>query len=198
MALKSSTSLPFAPYKLRHHKNSNNTSKLVSRPQDSSCSFTTSPSSCSKFPNQISKHPWPPRLRNVAVYYHFAISTFPVEIVIRSSAFILEYLLQLPIRVMSSPNHLTSDIKDAFSSNFLDYTPTSPDYFPTSSGNISPDPPDNLSKYLLASLAISPFHDMQEYNAVANKPPIPPQDPISLPAILTLSPILPLSLLFDP
>ncbi|GKA60685.1 putative RNA-directed DNA polymerase, partial [Tanacetum coccineum] len=37
-------------------------------------------------------------LRDVAVYYHFAISTFPVEIVIRSSAFILEYLLQLPIR----------------------------------------------------------------------------------------------------
>ncbi|GJR08364.1 hypothetical protein Tco_0791016 [Tanacetum coccineum] len=37
-------------------------------------------------------------LRDVAVYYHFAISTFPVKIVIRSSAFILEYLLQLPIR----------------------------------------------------------------------------------------------------
>ncbi|GJV81693.1 putative reverse transcriptase domain-containing protein [Tanacetum coccineum] len=36
-------------------------------------------------------------LRDVAVYYHFAISTFPVKIVIRSSAFILEYLLQLPI-----------------------------------------------------------------------------------------------------
>ncbi|GJS91359.1 hypothetical protein Tco_0773995 [Tanacetum coccineum] len=38
-------------------------------------------------------------LRDVAVYYHFAISTFPVKIVIRSSAFILEYLLQLPIRM---------------------------------------------------------------------------------------------------
>ncbi|GKB86295.1 ATP-dependent DNA helicase PIF1-like protein [Tanacetum coccineum] len=37
-------------------------------------------------------------LRDVAVYYHFAISTFPVKIVIRSSAFIVEYLLQLPIR----------------------------------------------------------------------------------------------------
>ncbi|GKA06761.1 hypothetical protein Tco_0685985 [Tanacetum coccineum] len=37
-------------------------------------------------------------LRDVAVYYHFAISTFPVEIVIKSSAFILEYLLQLPIK----------------------------------------------------------------------------------------------------
>ncbi|GJU07384.1 reverse transcriptase domain-containing protein [Tanacetum coccineum] len=30
---------------------------------------------------------------------------------------------------MSSPNHPTSDIEDAFSSNFPDYTPTSPDYF---------------------------------------------------------------------
>ncbi|GKB13972.1 helicase [Tanacetum coccineum] len=41
------------------------------------------------------------RLRDVAVYYHFAISTFPVKIVIRSSAFIVEYLLQLPIRYMA-------------------------------------------------------------------------------------------------
>ncbi|GJT82979.1 hypothetical protein Tco_1057321 [Tanacetum coccineum] len=87
---------------------------------------------------------------------------------------------------MSSPNHPTSDIEDAFSSNFPDYTPTSPDYFPVSPGNISPDPSDNLSKYLLASLAISPFHDdpyMQAYNAAANEPPIPPQAPIDPPPI---------------
>ncbi|GJY75363.1 hypothetical protein Tco_0480479 [Tanacetum coccineum] len=68
--------------------------------------------------------------------------------------------LKMAKLVMSSPNHPTSDIEDAFSSNFLDYTHTSPDYFPSSSGNISPDPSDNLSKYLLALLAISPFHDM--------------------------------------
>ncbi|GKF41897.1 hypothetical protein Tco_0125239 [Tanacetum coccineum] len=82
---------------------------------------------------------------------------------------------------MSSPNHPTSDIEDAFSFNFSDYTPTSPDYFPVTLGNISPDPSDNLSKYLLASLAILPFHDdpyMQAYNAAANEPPIPPQAPI--------------------
>ncbi|GJW72980.1 hypothetical protein Tco_0132350 [Tanacetum coccineum] len=87
---------------------------------------------------------------------------------------------------MSSPNHPTSDIEDAFSSNFPDYTPTSPDYFPVSPGNISPDPSDNLSKYLLASLAISPSHDdpyMQAYNAAANEPPIPPQAPIDPPPI---------------
>ncbi|GJR30901.1 hypothetical protein Tco_1107133 [Tanacetum coccineum] len=94
----------------------------------------------------------------------------------------------------------TSDIEDAFSSNFPDYTPTSLDYFPVLPGNISPDPSDNLSKYLLASLAISPFHDdpyMQAYNAAANEPPIPPQAPIDPPLVLSPSPVLPLSPMFD-
>ncbi|GKA91063.1 hypothetical protein Tco_0812933 [Tanacetum coccineum] len=35
---------------------------------------------------------------------------------------------------MSSPNHLTSGIEDAFSSNFPDFIPASPDYVPASSG----------------------------------------------------------------
>ncbi|GKD36997.1 hypothetical protein Tco_1257204 [Tanacetum coccineum] len=52
------------------------------------------------------------------------------------------------------------DVEDAFSStNTLDYTHASPDYSPSSPGNTSPDHSDDLSKYLLASLAISPFHD---------------------------------------
>ncbi|GKB68419.1 hypothetical protein Tco_0929831 [Tanacetum coccineum] len=39
---------------------------------------------------------------------------------------------------MSSPNHSTSDIEDAFSSmNILNYTSVSSDYFPASSGSIS-------------------------------------------------------------
>nr|GFA54363.1 hypothetical protein [Tanacetum cinerariifolium] len=59
------------------------------------------------------------------------------------------------------------------------------------------DPSDNLSKYLLASPAISPFHNVQAYNA-ANKPHIPPQDPITPPTILTPSSVLPPSPLFDP
>nr|GEV18499.1 hypothetical protein [Tanacetum cinerariifolium] len=101
-------------------------------------------------------------------------------------------------QVMSSPNHPTTDIKNVFSSNFLDYTTGLPNYFPASPGNISLDPPDNLSKYLLASLAILPFHDMQAYNVVANKSPIPPQDPITPPTILTPSRVLPPSPLFDP
>nr|GEW51608.1 putative reverse transcriptase domain-containing protein [Tanacetum cinerariifolium] len=102
------------------------------------------------------------------------------------------------ITTMSSPNHPTSNIEDDFSSNFSDYTTASPNYFPASPENISPDPPDNLSKYILASLAISPFHNVQAYNAVANKPPIPPQDPITPSTILTPSPVLPPSPLFDP
>ncbi|GJT25399.1 hypothetical protein Tco_0895336 [Tanacetum coccineum] len=36
---------------------------------------------------------------------------------------------------MSSPNHHTSDVEDAFSSNFPDYIPASLDYVPASPGN---------------------------------------------------------------
>ncbi|GKC56501.1 hypothetical protein Tco_1084099 [Tanacetum coccineum] len=74
-----------------------------------------------------------------------------------------------------------------------DYTLASPDYFPTSLGNTSPDPLDDLYKYLLALLAISPFHDdlyikvMQAYNATSNELPIPlPQAPIAPPTIKTI------------
>ncbi|GJW51629.1 hypothetical protein Tco_0092980 [Tanacetum coccineum] len=99
-----------------------------------------------------------------------------------------------------------SDIEDTFSSTHTpDYTPASPDYFPASPGNTSPDPLDDLSKYLLASLAISPFHDdpymkvMQAYNATSNESPIPPlQAPIAPPTVLPPSLVLPLSPMFDP
>ncbi|GJZ98686.1 hypothetical protein Tco_0671139 [Tanacetum coccineum] len=72
-----------------------------------------------------------------------------------------------PIIVLSNSN-----VEDAFSStNTPDYTPASPDYSPASPRNTSSDPSEDLSKDLLASLAISPFHDdpymkvMQAYNA---------------------------------
>ncbi|GJR20804.1 hypothetical protein Tco_0969331 [Tanacetum coccineum] len=72
------------------------------------------------------------------------------------------------------------DVEDVFSSTHSpDYIPTSPDYFLASPGNISPDPSYDLSKYLLASLAISPFHNdpymkvMQAYDATNNESPIP-------------------------
>ncbi|GJX28044.1 putative reverse transcriptase domain-containing protein [Tanacetum coccineum] len=98
------------------------------------------------------------------------------------------------------------DVKDAFSSTHSpDYTPVSPNYFPASPGNTSPDPSNDLSKYLLASLAISPFHDdpyikvMQAYDATSNELPIPlPQAPIAPLTVLPPSLMLPLSPMFDP
>nr|GEZ15586.1 hypothetical protein [Tanacetum cinerariifolium] len=105
-----------------------------------------------------------------------------------------------PITILSDSN-----INDAFSStNSPDYTPASPDYFPASSGNTFPDPLEDLSKYLLASLAISCFHDdsymkvMQAYNATSNESIIPPQAPITPPTVLPSSPVLSLSPMFDP
>ncbi|GJX47056.1 hypothetical protein Tco_0272246 [Tanacetum coccineum] len=97
------------------------------------------------------------------------------------------------------------DVEDAFSTtNTPDYTPASPDYFPASPGNTSPDPSDDLSKYLLASLAISPFHDdpymkvMQAYDATNNESPIPlPRAPIAPPTVLPSSPMLPLSPIYS-
>ncbi|GJW33464.1 retrotransposon protein, putative, ty1-copia subclass [Tanacetum coccineum] len=99
--------------------------------------------------------------------------------------------------------HARGFIWDAFSStNTPEYIPASPDYSLASPGNTSPDPSDDLSKYLLASLAISPFHNdpyikvMQAYNATSNELPIPlTQAPIAPPTVLPPSPVLPL---FDP
>ncbi|GKE30317.1 hypothetical protein Tco_1445701 [Tanacetum coccineum] len=101
---------------------------------------------------------------------------------------------------MSTPDYIypiiipsNLDVKDAFSStNTPNYTPVSPDYFPASLRNTSPDPSDDLSKYLLASLAISPFHDdpymkvMQAYDANNE---LLPQAPIAPPTVLPPSSI---------
>ncbi|GKC69000.1 hypothetical protein Tco_1114883 [Tanacetum coccineum] len=48
---------------------------------------------------------------------------------------------------MSSPNHPTSHIEEAFSSNFPDYIPASPDYFPASPGNTSFESSNNSSDF---------------------------------------------------
>nr|GEZ53764.1 hypothetical protein [Tanacetum cinerariifolium] len=58
---------------------------------------------------------------------------------------------------MSSPNHPTFDIVDAFSSNSPDYISASLDYFSASSRNIYPDSSNDLTKYLLTSLAVLPL-----------------------------------------
>ncbi|GJU16185.1 hypothetical protein Tco_1144151 [Tanacetum coccineum] len=64
-------------------------------------------------------------------------------------------LLYYPI--ISVPSD--SDVEMLVSLQITDYIPASPDYSPASSGNTSSDPSEDLSKDLLASLAISPFHD---------------------------------------
>nr|GEU51970.1 hypothetical protein [Tanacetum cinerariifolium] len=85
---------------------------------------------------------------------------------------------------MSSPNHPTFDIEDAFSFNSSDYISTSLDYFLASPGNISPDSSNDLTKYLLTSLAILPYHNdpyiIQAYDDIP-----PPQAIIALPAVFT-------------
>ncbi|GJU27594.1 hypothetical protein Tco_1166215 [Tanacetum coccineum] len=53
-----------------------------------------------------------------------------------------------------------SNVEDVFSSTHSpNYIPASPDYSPASPGNTPCDSSDDLTKDLLASLAISPFHD---------------------------------------
>ncbi|GJZ53356.1 hypothetical protein Tco_0608241 [Tanacetum coccineum] len=98
-----------------------------------------------------------------------------------------------PIIVPSNVN-----VEDAFFSTSTPYyTPASPDYSLASPGNTSPNPLDDLSKYLLASLAILHFHDdlymkgMQGYNTTSNESPIPlTQAPIAPPTVFSLSPVM--------
>ncbi|GKD67771.1 hypothetical protein Tco_1321861 [Tanacetum coccineum] len=84
---------------------------------------------------------------------------------------------------MSTPDYIypiivpsDSDVDDTFSStNTPNYTPASPNYSPTSLGNTSPDPSNDLSNN--ESL---------------------PQAPIAPPTILLPSPVLPPSQIFNP
>nr|GEV56930.1 reverse transcriptase domain-containing protein [Tanacetum cinerariifolium] len=99
---------------------------------------------------------------------------------------------------MSFPNQPTSDIDDAFSFNFPNYTPASLDYSPASPGN-TPSESSNNSYGLvpIASPTLSLFQDdpyikvMYAYDAI-----ILPQVPIPPPIIVP--PTLMLSLIFNP
>ncbi|GKE21695.1 hypothetical protein Tco_1433207 [Tanacetum coccineum] len=95
---------------------------------------------------------------------------------------------------MSSPNHLTSNIEDVFSSNFLDYILSSPNYSPALRGNTYSSSSNNLFGLVpIASPTLSLFHDdpymkvMQAY--YAKESPIPP--PTIMPPSSMLSPIMP-------
>ncbi|GJU74479.1 hypothetical protein Tco_1265884 [Tanacetum coccineum] len=68
--------------------------------------------------------------------------------------------LKMAKLVMSSPNHPTSDIEDAFSSNFPDYIPASPNYVPASPGNTYSSSSNNSFGLVpKASPTLSLFHD---------------------------------------
>ncbi|GJW89191.1 hypothetical protein Tco_0164531 [Tanacetum coccineum] len=95
---------------------------------------------------------------------------------------------------MSSPNHPTSNIEDAFSSNFPDYIPASPDYSPTSPRNTYSSFSNNSFGLVPIALpTLSLFHGdpymkvMQSY--YAKESPIPP--PTIVPPSSMLSPIMP-------
>ncbi|GJS27873.1 hypothetical protein Tco_0488493 [Tanacetum coccineum] len=80
---------------------------------------------------------------------------------------------------MSSPSHPTSNIEDAFSSNFPDYIPASPDYVPASPGKTYSSSSNNSFGLVpIASPTLSLFHDdpyMKVMHAYyAKESPIPP------------------------
>ncbi|GJY69415.1 reverse transcriptase domain-containing protein, partial [Tanacetum coccineum] len=103
--------------------------------------------------------------------------------------------LKMAKLVMSSPNHHTSNIEDAFSSNFPDYIPASPDYVPASpEKTYSSSSNNSFGLVPIASPTLSLFYDdpymkfMQAY--YAKESPIPP------PTIMPPSSML--SLMFNP
>ncbi|GJS99192.1 reverse transcriptase domain-containing protein, partial [Tanacetum coccineum] len=94
--------------------------------------------------------------------------------------------------VISSPNHPTSDIKDAFSSNFSDYIPASPDYVLASPTKTYSSSSNNLFGLVpIASPTLSLFHDDPYMKVIrayyAKKSPIPP--PTIVPPSSMLSPM---------
>ncbi|GJW47353.1 reverse transcriptase domain-containing protein [Tanacetum coccineum] len=101
---------------------------------------------------------------------------------------------------MSSPNRSTSDIEDTFSSmNILNYISVSSDYFSASAGSRSFNSSENSTDNMIP-LVFSSFYNntyLKDVHAFhAKELPISSPDPITLPAILTPSPVLPPSLLF--
>nr|GEX72545.1 hypothetical protein [Tanacetum cinerariifolium] len=92
-------------------------------------------------------------------------------------------------RTMSSPDHPTSNIEDAFSSSFLDFIPASSDYVLTLPRKTYSSSSDSFGVVLIASPSLSLFHNdpyMKILQAFyAKELPIPPPNPITPPVILT-------------
>ncbi|GJZ81943.1 hypothetical protein Tco_0646937, partial [Tanacetum coccineum] len=96
---------------------------------------------------------------------------------------------------ISSRNHPTSDIEDAFSSNLPDYILTSLNYVPASSGKTYSSSLNNSFDLVqIASQTLSLFHDdpyMKVMHAYYAK-----ESPITPPTIMPPSPMI--SLIFNP
>ncbi|GJW54143.1 hypothetical protein Tco_0098228 [Tanacetum coccineum] len=98
--------------------------------------------------------------------------------------------LKMAKLVMSSPNHPTSEIEDAFSSNFSDYIPASPDYVPASPGKTYSSSLNNSFGVVpIVSPTLSLFHDdpyMKVMHAYyAKETPIPPPTIVPLSSMLS-------------
>nr|GEW55897.1 reverse transcriptase domain-containing protein [Tanacetum cinerariifolium] len=80
--------------------------------------------------------------------------------------------------MMSSPNHLTFNIEDASSLNFLDFIPVSSNYVPTSPRKTYSSSSNSFGVVLIASPSLSLFHDDPYVKVMhafyAEKSPIPP------------------------
>ncbi|GJS16510.1 putative reverse transcriptase domain-containing protein [Tanacetum coccineum] len=91
---------------------------------------------------------------------------------------------------MSSPNHPTSNIEDAYSSNFLNFLLASPDYFPASPGKTYSSSSKSFGVVPIASPTLLLFHDdpyMKVMQACyTEKSPIPP--PTIIPQSSMLNP----------
>nr|GEW75604.1 reverse transcriptase domain-containing protein [Tanacetum cinerariifolium] len=93
---------------------------------------------------------------------------------------------------MSSPNHPTSDIEDAFSSNFPDYISASPDYVPASPRKTySSISSNSFGLVIIASPTLSLLHDDPYMKVMhgyyAKESPIP--SPVIIPPSPMLSPM---------
>ncbi|GJY19075.1 hypothetical protein Tco_0390566 [Tanacetum coccineum] len=80
---------------------------------------------------------------------------------------------------MSSPNHLTSGIKDAFSSNFPDFIPASPDYVPASLGKTYSSSSNSFGIVSIVSPTLLLFHDdpyMKKRGCSSSSTSVLPQD----------------------
>ncbi|GJT64581.1 hypothetical protein Tco_1016061 [Tanacetum coccineum] len=79
---------------------------------------------------------------------------------------------------MSSPNHLTFGVEDAFSSNFPDFILASLDYVPASPGKTYSSSSNSFGVVPIASPTLLLFHDDPYMNVMhefyAKKSPIPP------------------------